>query len=78
MKHSKRYARIVMRFLNENIHLPLGEFRALVRKTITAGVRERMKRARCGKDTHISDKVVFLLMQYQWFTFLWLLKRIRK
>ena len=66
------------RFLEDNIQLPLGKYRALARRTVTPEVRERLKRARCGADTHISDKVVFFVMRHQWFAFLWLLKRIRK
>lgn len=66
------------RFLNENIRLPFCEYRALVRKTVTAGVRTRLGRAHCAENTHISNKVVFFVMRHRWFAFLWLLKRIRK
>lgn len=65
-------------FLNQIVHRDHRSYRSLIQENMDAALRDRLKRAKWGKDTHITNKVVFFLMKHRCFSLFWIIKRIRR
>ncbi len=66
------------RFLSSAIAVcTYREYKGLIANTLDAALKQRLKKARCGKTTHISNKIIFLFFKYRLFTLFWILIKIR-
>lgn len=65
-------------FLCKAVNLSYRDYKHLINSITTQDLRMHLKRARFGKNTHITDKVMFLILKNRWFTLFRTIKLLKK